>query len=362
MKAYDPQILFASWSIILVSALIQIFVNAMSRRGVFFGVSIPEKYLKEERLKEIQRHFIWTIILFHLVFLFTSIYLFHPLISAFIALIFGFLIFGFYNKRVKAWKSETDLNIEKPDAVRVDLQYSRDKIKHFKKVRPYYIIPLVINILSIIIVAINYDKIPEVFPIHWNFSGPDGFSEKTFFRVFSTASMGLLITLTYIFVNYTILNMKQNLRFEGEAGILAQKKSRKAWTIYLIAGAIILSILFFFTSLDIINYNIPKMIYPVLISLTLIYFIFATIYVAFKYGISGEKLYKDKEVTYREDDENWYVFGTCYYNPDDPSFMVEKRVGIGSTVNFAHPGGKVMAVVSIGILIFTFYLLVSELV
>lgn len=361
MKGYDLEMLFASWLIILVSALTQIFVNAMSRRGVFFGVSIPERYLKEERLKEIRRHFIWTIILFHLVFFFTSIYLFHPLISAFIALIFGYLIFGFYNKRVKAWKNEADLNIEKSQAIRVDLKYSRDKKKYFKKVRPYYIIPLLMNILSIVIVAINYEKIPEVFPTHWNFSGPDGFSEKTFFRVYGTASIGLIITLIYIIVNYTILNMKQNLRFEGEEGILAQKKSRKAWSIYLIAGDIILSILFLFMSFNMIGHDFSDYIYKLLMGITMMYFIIGTIYVAYKYGVGGERLYRDKEIVFREDDDKWYLFGTIYYNPEDPALIVEKRVGMGSTANFAHPFGKVMGVVLVGILIYVIYLLVGEL-
>ncbi|WP_276360618.1 DUF5808 domain-containing protein [Daejeonella sp. H1SJ63] len=29
-------------------------------------------------------------------------------------------------------------------------------------------------------------------------------------------------------------------------------------------------------------------------------------------------------------------FGIIYYNPNDPSVWVEKRVGIGWTLNFAH--------------------------
>lgn len=36
------------------------------------------------------------------------------------------------------------------------------------------------------------------------------------------------------------------------------------------------------------------------------------------------------------DDDHW-VAGVFYYNPDDPALWVGKRLGIGWTLNFAHP-------------------------
>lgn len=38
----------------------------------------------------------------------------------------------------------------------------------------------------------------------------------------------------------------------------------------------------------------------------------------------------------RDDDVNWYM-GAFYFNRDDSRFLVEKRFGVGWTVNFAHP-------------------------
>lgn len=35
------------------------------------------------------------------------------------------------------------------------------------------------------------------------------------------------------------------------------------------------------------------------------------------------------------DDDHW-VAGVFYYNPDDPALWVGKRFGIGWTLNFAH--------------------------
>jgi uncharacterized membrane protein len=35
--------------------------------------------------------------------------------------------------------------------------------------------------------------------------------------------------------------------------------------------------------------------------------------------------------------ESCWKAGVFYVNPDDPSIFVEKRIGIGYTLNFAHP-------------------------
>lgn len=43
----------------------------------------------------------------------------------------------------------------------------------------------------------------------------------------------------------------------------------------------------------------------------------------------------------RSDDRYWYGF--FYYNPDDPDPFVPKRYGLGWTINFGHPQGKLIA-------------------
>lgn len=57
------------------------------------------------------------------------------------------------------------------------------------------------------------------------------------------------------------------------------------------------------------------------------------------------KTYRDKMdlVGYADDDENW-LWGLVYYNPGDFRVGVEKRIGVGTTMNMATPAGKAMAV------------------
>jgi uncharacterized membrane protein len=45
--------------------------------------------------------------------------------------------------------------------------------------------------------------------------------------------------------------------------------------------------------------------------------------------------------TFRDDDRYWYG-GFFYNNPDDPALFVEKRYGLGWTLNFGHPQAKLV--------------------
>lgn len=52
---------------------------------------------------------------------------------------------------------------------------------------------------------------------------------------------------------------------------------------------------------------------------------------------------------YRDDDRNWR--GVFYYNPDDPELFVPKRYGLGWTINFGNPWGKVVAGIMIAMIL-----------
>jgi uncharacterized membrane protein len=49
------------------------------------------------------------------------------------------------------------------------------------------------------------------------------------------------------------------------------------------------------------------------------------------------------DYVYRDDDRYWYG-GFFYNNPDDPAVFVPRRYGMGWTVNFGNPKGKLFFV------------------
>ena len=59
--------------------------------------------------------------------------------------------------------------------------------------------------------------------------------------------------------------------------------------------------------------------------------------------------FADSQLTsevYRDDDRYWYG-GFFYNNPDDPALFVEKRYGLGWTLNFGHPQARLVLIVSL---------------
>ena len=70
---------------------------------------------------------------------------------------------------------------------------------------------------------------------------------------------------------------------------------------------------------------------------------------------SIEKRYaRDTNLELLDDDDYW-VFGMFYNNPNDTRLNVEKRFGYGGTINIAHPAGKIIMAI-------TFLLLVGTLI
>ena len=89
-------------------------------------------------------------------------------------------------------------------------------------------------------------------------------------------------------------------------------------------------------------------------------YMFAIMIGVFYYGKRQkeiEKRYKKETSVEVDDDDNW-ILGQIYYNPDDKRLNITKRVGVGSTVNMAHPVGKIIGIVSVILVIFTFIMLI----
>ncbi len=70
---------------------------------------------------------------------------------------------------------------------------------------------------------------------------------------------------------------------------------------------------------------------------------------------SIEKIYH-KDMTVVQDDDDLWIAGMFYYNPSDKRLNIEKRAGVGSTINMAHPVGKIIGF--LGVLSIIFSLLV----
>ena len=83
-------------------------------------------------------------------------------------------------------------------------------------------------------------------------------------------------------------------------------------------------------------------------------FVMGGLFLSVRKMLAIDRHYRKSTTIDIDDDDNW-ILGSIYYNPDDKRLNVEKREGIGITVNAAHPVGKALYAVIIVVLLGTIF-------
>ena len=166
-------------------------------------------------------------------------------------------------------------------------------------------------------------------------------------------SLSLLIVAVLFVPIAVMMDNTRNMVISKDSNINANynRAKKKTWADLMIAmswtNALFLTafaILFTFVNNDIITL-IGFLCYMVIIM--------AIVVIGAKNQKNVENRYeRDTDLELQDDDDNW-ILGMFYYNPNDTRLNVEKRFGYGGTVNIAHPAGKVIMIVSALLVIFS---------
>ncbi len=205
----------------------------------------------------------------------------------------------------------------------------------------WFTIPLLITIATFIISFAQYDLLPKQIPVQFDFSGhPTRYISKSLWTVASLPTIQLFITLLLLGVNISIKMVKQQIDSANPLKSRHQSKLfRRHMSALIIGIAIISSLQLLLAQLSIIM-NVSGFFIPITTFIFLGIILCWVIYFTVKIGQGGSriKLKSGEQTSYISPDEDRYwKFGLFYFNRNDPSFFVEKRFGIGVTVNFARP-------------------------
>lgn len=349
----------------LFIALIFIFLGLInglmpfySRRGTPFGVTVPSKYEQDAFIQQRKKSFFIQHMVFSVIFslpifflgsidnLFTremwlSVY-FASAIFVYLLLSFG--LYVVHRKAVQRWKRENDIVTDvKKERIVVDTRYHQDL--NAVSTRTIVIAQLTIVFLSAGLIILFYDAVPEEFPIHWNSQNEvNRVVEKTLWSVLMLPLIQLLMVPVMAFSHYSFIKAKQKLLSSyPQLTSEKSKKFRRVWSNYFLVVAIAMQLL-----LTVINFyslffsdDFGMEWLSIFIGLFVFGVIGYSFFLTWKYGQSGEKLVYAEltnphpETTEVNEDDFWKL-GVFYYNPEDPAVFVEKRVGIGTTINFAR--------------------------
>lgn len=193
--------------------------------------------------------------------------------------------------------------------------------------------------------ASRWEIIPSRFPVHWGFDGqPNGWAGRSFAGVFGPLIVGAVIIMMMVLLGELI--PRTSVAFAGHPQFLSFTR------ITLGAVAWLISLLFSAAAyLPLMSNRVLMVPWLVVGSVVFVIGLIAWIVVRSKGMLGAMAAAQDSTP-----DHCWRA-GLFYYNPDDPALMVPKRIGIGYTLNFAHPvawillGGLLIAPLALPLLL-----------
>jgi uncharacterized membrane protein len=204
----------------------------------------------------------------------------------------------------------------------------------------WFLIHVLIIVVSIVTVLRNYDLIPDQIPIHYNSSfDADRYAAKSYSSVFMPTIMQVFITLLFIFENWSIRRVKQQVQpTDPNRSIRQDVTFCRTWSYFMVTASFLIVILFSVVQLNMIsllNMNFAIPIILIIIAFIILYG-FALSFWAGQGGSRLERSADYSNVRPVHDDDKW-LLGMIYFNLKDPNIIVEKRVGVGWGLNFGHP-------------------------
>lgn len=340
--------LFVIFSLILALVTFPFF----SKKDVHFGVYMPKIDL--DKRKKIRMKFMVLNTIAGIIASYMILKIEDPLWGV-LGVTFGYLGVGWliylraYNE-VKALKQETlgEVNqSKKRQVVVLDTSFTKDKGKMMRVSPWYFLIPLLIVVVVVIISLVHYDVILDPIPMHYNLAGQvDAWADKSYGSALILPMVSLAMTGLFYLIYVIIGKSKQQLNPSNPRVSSKQnRKYRRIWSGYMVLSASLMNMLFAYMQLMILRGPIEKVgqMMGVVLGFTLL-MIGSSLAIGFYAGNGGRKLKVAEEdaglVIEESDDDQYWWWGSIYYNPNDPSVFVEKRVGIGWTLNMATTKGK----------------------
>ncbi len=194
---------------------------------------------------------------------------------------------------------------------------------------------------------LRWDSIPARIPNHWGADfKPDGWAAKSPAAVFGNAAVGVLACLLLAGLWHAVV---RGVRRIHSTGLRAAREARyiRAISFFLLGMEYWLAVLMGLLGLAALRPNPEaplRALWLILVAQTVV---IGTIFVlAYRAGQGGWRWAAAGEggetgadaapVGDRTPDECWKL-GVFYFNREDPALFVEKRFGVGWTVNFANP-------------------------
>jgi uncharacterized membrane protein len=209
-----------------------------------------------------------------------------------------------------------------------------------------------------------YDSLPQQVPVHWGLAGvADRFDVKNVGNVFGPLIVGAIVTLVLFALSF--VNRVAPIRAAASASAADNELRARAKRAGLatLLGRMMFVIALAISWLSVASWLLPDARWPVTIGTIALLVLILLVLVAFLVRwrrIVAQGIPKpgaEHGGVDSPDDDRFWKAGIFYVNRDDPAIMVQRRFGVGWTMNLGHPAGVAIGValvaVIVGVVVFT---------
>ena len=334
----------------------------VTRKTELFGVSLPSAEIGRQELSKMRKSYLCIILILGVVLIALNILLFQLFtaemtqVSIYLILLFAFigvsfLVYLAFHRKMKAFKAmqswreygatgKTGTDAE--SILVVDTSPPGNEV-----INPAWLIlfPAIAG-FTILFLAILWPSLPNSIPVHMDGAGLiNGWMDKNAGAFVTMLVAQWILIIVFVLVYFMIRVSKRQI----DAAKPAESREQGRRFRYIMSACIV----FGGAAMSVIIGILPIMLAQskggVVYAVVPLIFIFAIIavmlIVMFRTGQGGSRLkITDAQDTGNDlvsnmDNDKYWKLGVFYFNPHDQSFLVEKRFGIGWTLNFGHPAG-----------------------
>jgi Predicted membrane protein len=327
------------------------FIPYLTRRTESFGVSIEENYFNDPEISGMRRTYASLTGAVSLLVIIASLiaaarldeeqlgWLMPAAVGVMLAVHLAlYLRFHF---RMRALKKERGLMSAELQQTVVDTAFYQEK-------RAYPMVWLIPHLLvaaaTAWICAANYDAFPEQLIMQYGLDGtPTRVVDKSWGNVLFPVWMQLLLIFIFAIVNYSISASKQQIDAANPRASLRRNLIfRRKWSAFTLTMGFLLTVLFGAIPMQQLygfDIGILLALFLTFVAIILLW----AVRLGFVTGQGGSRIRLPEDASaaaagkVNRDDDKYWILGQFYYNPDDPALFLEKRFGIGWTMNFARP-------------------------
>lgn len=347
----EMTILITHIPILILIAVIGYIIPFYLKKEIPFGVRLNEKETQEFKVGQIKQEFKQSYLIIMVVFMLIAGMLLYSfpqetlggiLVGFQILLLYTILVF--YNRKVLSMKiklQSTEEELTKEEWLTIDTQ-TRTKSKILSSL--WFLPSILLVIIHFIIALLQFGNLPTSIPLSFDLSGNIiAYTEKTLLSVLRYPAISLFLLVTLLGIFFVIKTSKQQLSVQTpKKSKIQDMLFRKRWALFF---TILTPLMIIYSIILSLQYLLIISIYGwlfIMVSLVMpMMIVVGGLILAIYTGQSGSGINVDikerkiKMVAF--DDNKYWKLGLFYFNSQDPSIIIEKRMGIGWTINFGNP-------------------------